>query len=120
MPFTALAIGAGVGGLKDLLVDQPREAKQRALAAATQRYSPWTGLTANQIPLANSVGDVLGGAGQGAAVGASIQNSNAVNNYLNAKTASGSFSGVPNLTFNSPGMQLQPVSSPWGSIGGSS
>lgn len=61
----ATAIGAGggalAGGVKAKMAAD-KETKDRALAADTQRYSPWTGLQAAPVEAANPVGDVLQGA----------------------------------------------------------
>lgn len=86
MPFTALAIGAGVGLLKSELVDRPKEQRQRALAAATQRYSPWTGLKANPIQEADPVGSALTYGSTGAQMGANMQDSAAKNNLMSAQS----------------------------------
>jgi hypothetical protein len=58
MPW-GLAIGAAVGLAKEQLVDKPKEDKARTLAAATQKWSPWTGLQAQPIPLADPFGSAL-------------------------------------------------------------
>lgn len=55
-PLSMLAIGAAAGLAKSELIDRPKEDRQRKLAAATQRYSPWTGLAAQPIQEADSVG----------------------------------------------------------------
>ena len=39
-----LLIGAALGLGKSVLVDRPREQRQRQLAAQTALYSPWTGM----------------------------------------------------------------------------
>lgn len=71
MSFVSLAvggIGAGVGalagGVKSAIAGG-KEARDRQLAADTQRYSPWTGLQAGPIEAANPVGDIMGGAVSG-------------------------------------------------------
>lgn len=86
MPFTALAIGAGVGLLKSEMIDRPKEQRQRALAASTQRYSPWTGLKANPIQEADPVGSALTYGSTGAQMGANMQDSAAKNNLMNAQS----------------------------------
>lgn len=86
MPFTALAIGAGAGLLKSELVDQPREQRQRTLAAATQRYSPWTGLKANPIQEADPVGSALSYGSAGAQMGVNMQDSQAKTNLMNQQS----------------------------------
>jgi len=62
-------IAAGALGLgKSVLIDKPREKRQRKVAAETIRYSPWTGLSAQPIQEADPFGSTL----QGAALGASL------------------------------------------------
>jgi hypothetical protein len=101
MSFVALAIGAGVGIAKNELVDQPAAKRQRTLAAATQRYSPWTHLQAGPVADPNVLGAAIGGAGSGAAVGQGITAANdasalnaakiqALQNGNNANTGGGS------------------------------
>jgi hypothetical protein len=58
-PITLALILGGGGLLKSELVDQPREERDRKLAGATQRYSPWTGLKANPIREADPVGTAM-------------------------------------------------------------
>lgn len=82
MPITGLAIAAGVSLLKDKLVDQPRADRQRKLAAATQRFSPWTHLTADPVKDPNPLGDALTAGVTGAMVGQGIENSQAQNAFL--------------------------------------
>lgn len=60
-----LLIGAALGLGKSMLIDQPREERQRQLAAETALYSPFTGLKP-QLP---EESDPLGAALQGAALG---------------------------------------------------
>jgi hypothetical protein len=50
-PMLILAAGQAVS-------DMGKESRQRQLAASTQRYSPWTGLKANDIEQANPIGDL--------------------------------------------------------------
>lgn len=72
-----LGIGAGVGALKYFGADQPKAAKERQLAAATQRYSPWTGMQAKAPENPSALGDVLSTAGAGAQLGGAINSANA-------------------------------------------
>ena len=81
MPW-GLAIGAIVGLAKNQLSDVPREKKQRALAAATQQYSPWTGLQAQPIQQADPFGNALQFGAAGAGIGSGIKNSNAWSQLL--------------------------------------
>lgn len=67
-----MAAGAVAGKMKN---DRARavEDSDRKLASATQRYSPWTGMQANQIRNANSsFGDVFSGGLGGAMMGQSL------------------------------------------------
>lgn len=72
MPPLAGAIIGGVSGIAKGIGGAQREAKERQLAADTQRYSPWTGLQAGNISKANVAGDILGGAAGGAAASQSF------------------------------------------------
>lgn len=54
-----LGIGAGLGLLKGWAIDQPKEARQRQLAAATQKYSPWTGNQAQPVEEASPFNNAL-------------------------------------------------------------
>lgn len=72
-PITmGLMFGAG-GALKSLLVDKPREEKERALAAETQRYSPWTKLQAQPVKAADPFGSALQFGATGASLGSNIE-----------------------------------------------
>jgi len=64
-PMT-IGIMAGLGLGKSMLVDAPREKRQRKLAAQTQLYSPWTGMTADRVQEADPFASALQGAGTGA------------------------------------------------------
>lgn len=132
MPW-GLAIGALVGVAKNQLVDVPREKKQRALAAATQRLSPWTGLQAQPIQQADLLGNALqfGSTGAGMKNALYSKNSDAWTKILES-TASAAKSGLstPKINLNvgggatdsmgAPG-SLKPVafgsSSPWAGMG---
>jgi hypothetical protein len=82
MPITALAIGAGVGLLKSQTVDKDKEKRQRALAAETQRYSPWTGLHADPIQQADPFGSALQFGATGAALGQNAQSASDMHDYM--------------------------------------
>lgn len=73
MALTGLAIGAAIGLAKNELVDQPAAAKQRELAAQTQRYSPWTGLQAQAPSSPNPFASMLQYGGAGAEMGANVK-----------------------------------------------
>ena len=73
MALTAMAIGAALGLAKSELVDQPAAAKQRELAAATQKYSPWTGLKADPVANPNPFDSMLQYGSAGAMMGANIK-----------------------------------------------
>lgn len=76
-PLTLAMIMGGMGLGKSFLVDQPKEARQRKLAAETQRYSPWTGLHAGSIDEADPFGATLQGAASGASFGQNMQQNDA-------------------------------------------
>lgn len=80
----ALGIGAGLGLLKSLAIDAPKEARQRKVAAATQRYSPWTGLQAQPVQEADPFGSALQFGATGAMLGQGIQNADATKNLQDA------------------------------------
>lgn len=66
MSWVMVAVGVGTGVAKSELVDRPKEDRQRKLAAATQRYSPWTGLKAQPVQEADPFGSALQGGMAGA------------------------------------------------------
>lgn len=68
-PFTMALIGGSVGLGKGLLIDQPKEARQRELAAQTALYSPWTGMQPGPIQEADPFGSALQGATAGMMLG---------------------------------------------------
>lgn len=72
-PLTMMAIMGAAGLLKSAAVDAPKEARQRKLAAETQRYSPWTGLTAGPIQEADHLGTGMQYGMTGAMLGQSMQ-----------------------------------------------
>lgn len=111
-PITlGLLIGAGGGLLKSVTVDKAREDRQRKLAAATQRYSPWTQLQAQPIQEADPFGSTLGYGGLGADQGQKIQNAQANNALVKAQTSWLNNGGSPQYT---AGLNQ---SNPWGSYG---
>lgn len=84
MPWTGLAIGAGLGLLKSETVDKDREERQRRLAAETQRYSPWTGLQAGPIQESDMLGNMLQYGGTGASMQQGVEQA-AIDNELKKK-----------------------------------
>lgn len=96
VPGVGTAVGAGVGALAGLAnyfaFQKPAADRQRQLASATQRYSPWTKqwATADQGP--NPLGSITGQAAAGASMGQGFDKtnmSNALGNaYLNNLNAS--------------------------------
>jgi hypothetical protein len=90
-----LGIGAGVGLLKSQIVDRPKEERQRKLAAETQRYSPWTGLQAQQVQEADPLGNAMQFGVNSGMMGQGIKNQEGAEklrdaqvNYLNRNTPS--------------------------------
>jgi hypothetical protein len=58
--------GAGLGFLKNKLIDKPAEQRSRKMNAEIMRYSPWTGM---QGPGVKEAGSVFGSMLQGGALG---------------------------------------------------
>lgn len=73
MPLWIGLGAAGAGLIKAEAIDGPKAERQRKLAAATQRYSPWTGLKANAVQEADPFGSALQYGATGASLGANIQ-----------------------------------------------
>ncbi len=72
LPLVPIAIGAGMGYLKNQEAKRQENA-DRELAAATIENSPWTGMKPNPIRRAGStMGSVFGGGVQGAMLGQSL------------------------------------------------
>lgn len=72
-PWGALA-GAGLGIGKYYLLDKPKYQRQLELAAATQRYSPWTHLTAQTPDQPDPFSNALAYGSTGASVGQGMEN----------------------------------------------
>lgn len=69
-------IGAGAGLIKYFAFDKPANDRKRALAATTQKFSPWTGMNAEAPDQINPMSGLMQGAATGAALG---QNMSAAN-----------------------------------------
>lgn len=69
MALTGLAIAAALALAKDQIVDKPKEARQRKLAAETQRLSPWTNMRAAPIKESDTIGTAIQYGATGAAMG---------------------------------------------------
>jgi len=71
MPLPLIA--AGIGGLlglgKSLAFDKPREERDKQLAAAIARWSPWTGMQPGKIRRADPFGSALQGGTAGFLMG---------------------------------------------------
>lgn len=76
MALTGLAIAAALSLAKTKAVDEPKEARDRKLAAETQRLSPWTHLKADPVQENNAVGQMMMYGAAGAQMGANIKKSN--------------------------------------------
>lgn len=86
MPWVLPVAMAAAALVKSEAVDKPREDRQRKLAAATQRYSPWTGLKAGNIQEASPFSDMLQYGTQGAALGQSMDNASAQQGLMKAQS----------------------------------
>lgn len=108
------------------VADSDKEKRQLKLASATQRYSPWTGLSAQPVQYADPVGNAIQGVGTGMAMqqgqqaaAADQETRRIMNDYYKAKTAKelgGAGPGKPTA--------LQPMAfgdagedGPWGGMG---
>lgn len=81
-PLTLGLLFGGGGLLKSELIDAPRAAKERQLAAATQAYSPWTGLKAQPVHEPDPAGSALQFGATGAALGQSSEMNDAMKGWL--------------------------------------
>lgn len=83
--WQALAAGAALGLAKNALVDKPKEDRQRALAAQTALYSPWTGMKPNEVQESDAFGNALQGATSGAMFAQGQQNADMQKEMLDMK-----------------------------------
>lgn len=94
-----LGIGALTGIIKSEAIDAPKAERERTLAAATQRYSPWTGLKASPVQEADPVGSALSFGSQGASLGQNFQGAQDVSSLRNAQADfyknAGPWGGMP-------------------------
>jgi len=58
-PLGVLGIASALGLIKSFAIDQPREARERTLAAKTAEFSPFTGLAPQQVQEADPFGTAL-------------------------------------------------------------
>ena len=72
-PLAMMGMMALAGAVKSKMVDEPKERRDRELAAETQRYSPWTGLKANPIREANMFDSAMKYGATGASMGQANQ-----------------------------------------------
>lgn len=122
-----MAAAGGAEGLANYYFnDKPNYQRQTDIAAATQRYSPFTGQWANAPSSAPSaIGDVMQGATTGAKMGASMgayQNSQALSQaqsaFLNSQAQGGGSPGPVNASQYSLGnFNYGPPANPWQSRG---
>lgn len=96
---------AAAGMLKSNLVDRPREKRDRALAAETQRYSPWTGLKANQIREADPFGAALQGGMTGMQMGQDPGFTSMLGGGKNETSGLGAAAGLNAGTYTSQGLK---------------
>lgn len=80
-------IGGALGLAKGATIDKDKANRQRELAAATARYSPWTGLQAQPVQEADPWGSALQGATAGAGMGQSFGAANAQQEYQQKQMA---------------------------------
>lgn len=115
----AIGIGAALGLGKHFLIDKPKEERKRRLAAATQRYSPWTHLTAEAPEETDPMTGMLNWGATGASIGsglnqqemnqgmadAQMKNLDAMTNFYTSRTPQMNFGTVADpSTASSMGM----------------
>jgi hypothetical protein len=119
--------GAALGALK-YNQDQKNSAKDRQVAAATARYSPWTGMKPQDVKRPDAIGDVMQGGLAGAGLGQnmdSADNAQALNDsVINKNNAEASAYGpqtgdsTPAPAGNEQAMNMAPGSA-WTGMNGS-
>ncbi len=82
-----LGIGAGVGLLKNELVDAPKEKRDRIQRSEELRYSPWTHRDpTTQVKEADALGSALQGGMAAGMMGQGLQNQAAKKQLMEAQT----------------------------------
>lgn len=76
----------GILGAGKYISDVGKEGRQRKLASATQRYSPWTHLQAGPVDEADLVGTGMQSVGTGLAMEQSMANTDSNKKLLDAQT----------------------------------
>ncbi len=112
-PLAIAGILAAAGLLKSELVDRPKEKRQRQLAAATQRYSPWTGLQANEVKETDSIGTGMQYGMAGAQFGQNMEDHELQTKLTNSEITKNN--AVSNTLPGSPASPtVAPTTSAWG------
>lgn len=110
-----LAIGAGIGLLKNEMIDKPRAADFNRLQATKERYSPWTGVHGQPVQMPNPFDAALQFGATGAMMGRAINapQANAATSYsANVPQAGDGTESV----FNAGKNPYDPMN-PWGAGG---
>lgn len=76
-----IMLGLGMAAA-NTVSSQMKYEQEKKNAAATQRYSPWTGMKADTPTQPSMIGTAVQGGAQGAAMGQSFQNANLQNQWL--------------------------------------
>jgi hypothetical protein len=124
MPFPLWAAMALAGAAKAELVDRPKEKRQRDLAVATTKYSPWTGLKAGPIQEADPFGSALNWGTTGAIMKNNMDMNDAYTNRLNSGGSIIGYgkeipqAGSANFPQLQPPKMLKPQASGWSWEGG--
>lgn len=113
-----MVAAAVVGVAKSEFVDKPQADKQRKLAAATQQYSPWTGLKAQPVKEADPLGSALSFGATGAQINNGMKQTD-----INSKLADRAMQGGSSPGYSPYGgggawqpQQSQDPYSVWGSM----
>ena len=110
VPVAMMAAGA-IAGQQKQKRQQAMEESDRKLAAETARYSPWTGMTPNQIRHAenSAFGATLGGGLAGYSQGSAMQGSMGGSNTQQGMTPDQQQSWNQDMQFNKTMQTRQPA-----------
>lgn len=104
-PLTLSLIMGGIGLAKSELIDKPKEARQRELAARTQELSPWTGIQAGKIQEADPFGTAMQYGATGLSMSRQMKYDEAMENALKR----GEYGSVLKSDGGWSGLQTTPV-----------
>jgi len=83
-----LAIGAGVGLLKNELIDKPKARKAKELQAKLETYSPWTGVHGRAVDTPDTFESMLKYGATGASMARGIKHPSSLDSTMAPVSAS--------------------------------